>query len=62
MKPYNPVHARDIALELAQIALERGEGQNRAAYKALGYTDAQLSDANIARAAELHARLFEKRV
>ncbi len=61
-KPYNPVHARNIPLELAQIALERGEGQSKAQFKQLGYTDEQLSDENIARAAELYARLQQKQV
>lgn len=58
---YNPVIARNIPLELAQIARERGEGQSRAAYKALGYTDDQLTESNIEKAAELYARLSERR-
>ncbi|MBP2459612.1 MULTISPECIES: hypothetical protein [unclassified Rhizobium] len=62
MKPYNPVKARNIPLELAQIQRERGYALTRSEFKALGYTDDQLSESNILKAAEIYAQLCNERV
>ena len=62
MNPYNPVKARNIPLELAQIQRERGSALTRAEFKALGYSDDQLSESNIVKAAEAYARLCNERV
>jgi len=39
---YNPVRVRNIPLEMANHARERGEGLTRSEYKGLGYTDEQI--------------------
>lgn len=62
MKPYNPVKARNIPLELAQIQRERGSALTRSEFKALGYSDDQLSESNVLKAAETYARLCNELV
>jgi hypothetical protein len=39
---YNPVRIRNIPQEMANHALERGEGLTRDNYRSLGYTDEQI--------------------
>lgn len=60
MKQHNPVIGRNISNELAQIQRERGVAMTKADFKALGYKDAQLSEATIQRAAEIYARESER--
>lgn len=60
MKQHNPVIARNIANELAQIQRERGTAMTKAEFKALGYKEDQLSEATIQRAAEIFAHESER--
>lgn len=40
---YNPVRVRNIAREMANHALERGEGLTKDDYLGLGYTEEQIT-------------------
>lgn len=61
MHNYNPVIARNIPQELSDLQRERGYALTKADFKAEGFSDEQLSDANIARAAETYARDIQRR-
>lgn len=58
---YNGVITRNIAAEMADHALERGQGLTRKEYKQLGYTDDQI-DRNGDQAAVLYQRASLRRV
>ncbi|TRL35519.1 hypothetical protein [Rhizobium straminoryzae] len=51
---------RNVPLELAQIQRERGEALTRADFRSLGYSESELSDANINEAAALFAAMAER--
>ncbi|EPE95736.1 hypothetical protein [Rhizobium grahamii] len=59
--PYSPTIARDIASEMADHALERGEGLTFKDYKRLGFTEAQIQRHSDA-AAAIFARRSLRRV
>jgi len=58
---YNPVTVRNIAGEMANHALERGEGLTWREYKRLGYTDEQI-ERNADEAARIFATSSTRRV
>ncbi|MBW9113132.1 hypothetical protein JNB88_05655 [Rhizobium cauense] len=58
---YPAVVARSIAHEMADLALERGEGLTRKDFQDLGYTDEQI-DAYSQQAAQIHSRRSIRRV
>lgn len=58
---YSGSVGRSIATEMANHALERGEGMTRTEYKRLGYTDEQI-DRNQDQAAQLYAQRSTRRV
>ncbi len=58
---YNPVIPRNIAGEMANHALERGEGLTWREYKRLGYTDEQI-ERNADEAARIFATSSTRRV
>lgn len=53
-------NTRNIPLELAQVQRDRGQSLTRDEFRRLGYTDAQLSEANILRAGEIYSELTKE--
>ena len=53
-------NTRNIPLELAQVQRDRGQSLTRKDFRRLGYTDAQLSEANILRAGEIYSELTKE--
>lgn len=51
---------RNIPLELAQVQRDRGQSLTRKDFRGLGYTEAQLSEANILRAGEIYSELTKE--
>ncbi|OWV94243.1 hypothetical protein ATY81_12385 [Rhizobium sp. R72] len=58
---YPAAIARNIANEMADLALERREGLTRKDFRDLGYTDEQI-DAYSQKAAHIHSRRAVRRV
>ncbi|MBB3315139.1 hypothetical protein FHT77_000981 [Rhizobium sp. BK181] len=58
---YPAAVARSIAHEMADLALERGEGMTRKDFQDLGYTNEQI-DSYSKQAAQIHSRLSVRRV
>jgi hypothetical protein len=55
-QPYNPVQARNIALEMAQVQRERGVSLTKNDFLQIGYTEDQI-DRNGIEAARLFAQM-----